>query len=71
MTKLRTMRWASRVARVEETTSVSNRSYNMRDVSVLWKVYLKEMKQRIRFSWLRMREYGGSVQTLTNIWFLY
>jgi len=29
------------------------------------------MEQRIRFSWLRMRSYGGSVQTVMNIWFLY
>jgi hypothetical protein len=46
MTKLRIMRWASRVARVEVTTSVSNRRCNTWDVNVIWKVYLKEMKQK-------------------------
>jgi len=51
------MRWASRVVRMEETTSVSNSSYNTWDVSVIWKVCLKEMKKRIRFSWLRMHSY--------------
>ena len=71
MMKLRIIRWVSRVARVEETKIVSNHGYNTWDVNVIWKVYLKEMKQKIRFSWLRMRSYGDSVQTAMNIWFLY